>query len=623
MATIRAADGGYLLNAEHFNYTKNELGQPVLNVVGGGGGGQSVQTDYAENDVNAASYLKNRPGGYYETLPGFNIEWDGVIGDRVHVNMNGATFVKVSDDVLTVEQLPESILTVHAGTKVQSIIIRDDDISIVDDIIACRNVVVIATKDNITVYNITFPEKGVYFGKGDQDGVEVCVLSLSKESTNKLVPIKGELTNIVGGYDMKSTNQPIINTTIPADSFVEKGGEYYYAPIQLLNPLYEGMIISGTITGKDGSDVNVSGKVTIDGNNYPHVQLYDSDNVEVAAIYYETDVESYVLPIAFQPTQPINVNLVQNGAAKKIIPKEYLDVSTIEEAANTAQITANNAQTTANKSLRVANSANTSASQANETANTAKTTADNAQSTANTARATAINAQSTANIAQTTANSIKPDWNVMDDTSKSYIANRPCYDITTKTSGLNSLPDIPNTVVNDGQTYYTNSSSATLNNSPIVDTGENYSIGSDETIYTATSVKLKNVFRYGSCIGNRALLLIENEYLTAATDGKGIDETFGSFDDTGENFVYLYPRQTTSTNPVYLFVKSGSQSSYDSKQLFHITREIKTLNDSMIPNNIQRVGGDLIVNSSTPDSTKKFRITVDDAGTITATEVTT
>ena len=36
--TIRAADGGYLLNAEHFNYTKNELGQPVLNVVGGGGG---------------------------------------------------------------------------------------------------------------------------------------------------------------------------------------------------------------------------------------------------------------------------------------------------------------------------------------------------------------------------------------------------------------------------------------------------------------------------------------------------------------------------------------------------------------------------------------------------------
>ena len=42
--TIRAADGGYLLNAEHFNYTKNELGQPVLNVVGGGGGDSGVTT---------------------------------------------------------------------------------------------------------------------------------------------------------------------------------------------------------------------------------------------------------------------------------------------------------------------------------------------------------------------------------------------------------------------------------------------------------------------------------------------------------------------------------------------------------------------------------------------------
>ena len=42
--TIRAADGGYLLNAEHFNCTKNELGQPVLNVVGGGGGDSGVTT---------------------------------------------------------------------------------------------------------------------------------------------------------------------------------------------------------------------------------------------------------------------------------------------------------------------------------------------------------------------------------------------------------------------------------------------------------------------------------------------------------------------------------------------------------------------------------------------------
>lgn len=35
--TIRAADGGYLLDAEQFKYTKDELGRPVLTVHGGGG----------------------------------------------------------------------------------------------------------------------------------------------------------------------------------------------------------------------------------------------------------------------------------------------------------------------------------------------------------------------------------------------------------------------------------------------------------------------------------------------------------------------------------------------------------------------------------------------------------
>lgn len=38
MATIRAADGGYLLNSDQFNYTKDAQGRPVLNVKGGVGG---------------------------------------------------------------------------------------------------------------------------------------------------------------------------------------------------------------------------------------------------------------------------------------------------------------------------------------------------------------------------------------------------------------------------------------------------------------------------------------------------------------------------------------------------------------------------------------------------------
>lgn len=39
MATIRAADGGYLLNSDQFNYTKDAQGRPVLNVKGIAGDG--------------------------------------------------------------------------------------------------------------------------------------------------------------------------------------------------------------------------------------------------------------------------------------------------------------------------------------------------------------------------------------------------------------------------------------------------------------------------------------------------------------------------------------------------------------------------------------------------------
>ena len=47
MSSIRAADGGYLLNDSQFNYTKDELGRPVLNIKGGqvAGAGGDFKSD--------------------------------------------------------------------------------------------------------------------------------------------------------------------------------------------------------------------------------------------------------------------------------------------------------------------------------------------------------------------------------------------------------------------------------------------------------------------------------------------------------------------------------------------------------------------------------------------------
>lgn len=46
MATIRAADGGYLLNSDQFNYTKDAQGRPVLNVKGAVGGVGGASGDF-------------------------------------------------------------------------------------------------------------------------------------------------------------------------------------------------------------------------------------------------------------------------------------------------------------------------------------------------------------------------------------------------------------------------------------------------------------------------------------------------------------------------------------------------------------------------------------------------
>ena len=66
---------------------------------------------------------------------------------------------------------------------------------------------------------------------------------------------------------------------------------------------------------------------------------------------------------------------------------------------------------------------------------------------------------------------------------------------------------------------------------------------------------------------------------------------------------------------------SGASQSYTITANFAIISELKQLSEDYIPNTIQRVGDDIILSSSTADSTKKFRITVDDSGTISATEV--
>lgn len=64
-----------------------------------------------------------------------------------------------------------------------------------------------------------FPETGVYFLHGSQDGITAYVSSLSLPAKSEIVPIPGELTNIVGGYVGTERTDPLIDAVVPASSF--------------------------------------------------------------------------------------------------------------------------------------------------------------------------------------------------------------------------------------------------------------------------------------------------------------------------------------------------------------------------------------------------------------------
>lgn len=82
--------------------------------------------DWSQNDETASDYIKNRPGGYTVNYPALNIEWDGVIWDRVAVDIDNMKAVKVSDEIPKAEQLVGGTLSFKLGDTSNAISITDD-----------------------------------------------------------------------------------------------------------------------------------------------------------------------------------------------------------------------------------------------------------------------------------------------------------------------------------------------------------------------------------------------------------------------------------------------------------------------------------------------------------------
>ena len=86
----------------------------------------------------------------------------------------------------------------------------------------------------------------------------------------------------------------------------------------------------------------------------------------------------------------------------------------------------------------------------------------------------------------------------------------------------------------------------------------------------------------------------------------------GSSDNTGEPFIYAYDKNTSS----------GAFEALDTAASHTISvkttvETVTPMAEEFLPSEVN----ELIMNSSTPNSTKKFKITVDDSGTLKATEI--
>ena len=82
--------------------------------------------DWNQNDQTASDYIKNRPGGYTVNYPALNIEWDGVIGDKVTVDIENMKYVKVSDEIPKIEQLAGGTIGFKQNDEQGAYIITDD-----------------------------------------------------------------------------------------------------------------------------------------------------------------------------------------------------------------------------------------------------------------------------------------------------------------------------------------------------------------------------------------------------------------------------------------------------------------------------------------------------------------
>ena len=290
-----------------------------------------------------------------------------------------------------------------------------------------------------------------------------------------------------------------------------------------------------------------------------------------------------------------------DGCVKKF-PVSYMPdevwnrISDAQDMAQAAQNIASYVQNMAETAQNTANTAKTTAETAQNTANTAKTTAETAQNTANAAKTTAETAQSTANNALFNSNdALTIARGAQSNVSK--VEKNAASKDNPEFTGSFSQNRKPGTTI--GRYSHAEGASTTASNlrshaegAQTVASGQDSHAEGNHTIAQGTCQHVEGQYNIPS----------------GASDG--------SF--SGNDYVHIVGNglQESARSNAYTLTWYGIPWYHGRPQF----------GGNAMDDGAKTVMGngdkEIILSSSTPNSTKKFKITVDDAGVISTTEVT-